>query len=453
MHKGLSQTQWALLRSFKKGESSNLKRLLPKLKPSEIVQVFARMGKSDQIRMLELLFELGMARPALKKLPEELAKDILAGISDDTIQEDVRGLSAEETSDLLEYLPAKRQEGILEGLDARQRWLVTRERLYDKDTAAGRMTTDYVTFPQEMTAGEVIGELRRRYDKADLHDVYIVDDVDRIKGVLSLRRLVFASPEEKIRDLMFTDPICLRPEAKKEEVARLVLDFDLLAIPVVSNEGRMLGVVPFDEIADVLEEEATEDVYRLANLNTAERVFTPLARSIRLRTPWLLLNLGTAIMASLTVSLFKDTISKFVTLAVLMPIVSGMGGNAGAQSLTVLVRSLAIGEFKFVRRRKAVLKEAAVGAFTGSINGLVMGLLAYLWFRNLWLSFAIFLAMLGNLILGGFVGALVPLLLAWRGKDPALGSSVLVTTATDVGGFFLFLGLATLLIQRLTMGN
>jgi len=315
------------------------------------------------------------------------------------------------------------------------------------------MTTDYVTFPQEMTAGEVIGELRRRYDKADLHDVYIVDDVDRITGVLSVRRLVFASPEEKIRDLMFTDPICLRPEAKKEEVARLVLDFDLLAIPVVSNEGRMLGVVPVDEIADGLEGEATEDVYRLANLNTAERVFTPLARSIRLRTPWLLLNLGTAIMASLTVSLFKDTISKFVTLAVLMPIVSGMGGNAGAQSLTVLVRSLAIGEFKFVRRRKAVLKEAAVGAFTGSINGLVMGLLAYLWFRNLWLSFAIFLAMLGNLILGGFVGALVPLLLAWRGKDPALGSSVLVTTATDVGGFFLFLGLATLLIQRLTMGN
>jgi magnesium transporter len=182
MHKGLSQPQWALLRSFKKGESSNLKRLLPKLKPSEIVQVFARMGKSDQIRMMEMLFELGMARPALKKLPDELTKEILAGISDDTIQEDVRGLSAEETSDLLEYLPAKRQEGILERLDARQRWLVTRERLYDKDSAAGRMTTDYVTFSQEMTAGEVIGELRRRYDKADLHDVYVVDDVDRIKG-------------------------------------------------------------------------------------------------------------------------------------------------------------------------------------------------------------------------------------------------------------------------------
>jgi magnesium transporter len=137
----------------------------------------------------------------------------------------------------------------------------------------------------------------------------------------------------------------------------------------------------------------------------------------------------------------------------MMPIVSGMGGNAGAQSLTVLVRSLAIGELKFVRRRKALLKEAAVGLFTGSITGSVMGLLAYLWFRNPWLSLAIFLAMLGNLILGGFVGALVPLLLSWRGKDPALGSSVLVTTVTDVGGFFLFLGLATLLIHRITTGG
>jgi len=453
MHRGLSHPQWAVLRSLKKGERANLKNRLPRLKPTAIVEILAQVSKADQTRMLETLFDLRMARSTLKKLPIELAKEILAGISNETIREGIRGLSDEETADVLEYLPLKRREGIMDGLEKKQRWSVTRGRLYSKDTAAGRMTTDYLAFHQEMTAGEVIVELRDEYNKGDILYVYIVDEADRITGVLPLRRLVFASAEEKVRDLMFADPLCVQPETKKEEVARLVLDFDLLAVPVVSNEGRMLGVVPFDEILDVLEEETTEDVYRLANLNTAERVFTPLARSIRLRTPWLLLNLGTAILAAFTVSLFEDTIAKYVTLAVMMPIVSGMGGNAGAQSLTVLVRSLAIGELKFVRRRKAVLKEAAVGAFTGSINGLVMGLLAYLWFRNPWLSLAIFLAMLGNLILGGFMGALVPLLLAWNGKDPALGSSVLVTTATDVGGFFLFLGLATLLIHRLTMAT
>lgn len=453
MHKGLSQPQWAVFRSFKKGERANLKKLLPKLKPAETVAILARMSPSEQVRMVETLFGLGLALPVLNKLPVELAKEIVAGLPDHILQESLRGLPAQAAADLLAYMPVKRQEGILEGLETEQRWLLTRTRLYDRDSAGGRMTQDYVMFHQEMTGGEVIRELRHKLENKDLLYVYIVDDANRMTGVLSVRRLVLASPETRVRDLMFKDPICVRPEAKKEEVARLVWDFDLLAIPVVNDEGRMLGVVPFDEILDVLEEEATEDVYRLANLSTAERVFTPFSRSVRLRTPWLLLNLATAILAALTVSLFRGTIARFVTLAVMMPIVSGMGGNAGAQSLTILVRSLAIGEFKFVRRRRAALKEAAVGAFTGTINGLVMGLIAYLWFRNLWLCLVVFLAMVGNLILGGLMGALVPLLLAWRKKDPALGSSVLVTTATDVGGFFLLLGLATLFIHHLTMGN
>jgi magnesium transporter len=200
-----------------------------------------------------------------------------------------------------------------------------------------------------------------------------------------------------------------------------------------------------------MEEEATEDIYHLAGLDTAERVFTPVSRSVRLRTPWLFLNLVTALMAALTVSLFKESISKFVALAVMMPIVAGIGGNAGSQSLTVVVRGLALGEVEFSKRWKTVLKQMSVGFFTGSINGLVMGLIAYVWFRNFWLSLVVFVAMMVNLVNAGFFGALVPLMLRWARKDPALGSSILVTAATDVGGFFVFLGLGSLVLEHLSL--
>jgi magnesium transporter len=276
-----------------------------------------------------------------------------------------------------------------------------------------------------------------------------VDDTNHLMGILPLRNLVFGSGAIEIKDLMVPDPVKVHPDTPQEDVARLVSDFDMLAVPVVDEENRILGVVTFDDIMDVMEEEATEDMYHMAGLDTAERVFTPVSRSVRLRIPWLIINLATAMLAALTVSLFRDSISKVVTLAVLMPIVAGMGGNAGSQSLTVVVRGLALGELEFASRWKAVLKEVAVGFCTGSLNGVIMGFLAYLMYGNLWLSLILFLAMVANLVLAGLFGALVPLILRWADKDPALGSSIFVTTATDVGGFFIFLGLATLLMNSL----
>jgi magnesium transporter len=447
--KKLKQTQRIVLRLFMRGSHENIKRLITKLRPAESAELLAHIRRSDQIRFLQLLFEVRMAAPTIRELPAELAKELINEFTDDTISEIVRRLPPDDAVDLLAYLAEERQESILNRLTEKERWTLERLRLYEDDTAGGRMTTEYIAFPHETTTAEALDELREKYRKSDLLYIYVVDDLGHLNGILPWRSLVFASGEEKIKDLMVRDPVRIQPDTPQEDVAKLVSDFDLLAVPVVDEENKIMGIVTFDDIMDVMEEEATEDMYHLAGLDTAERVFTPVSRSVRLRVPWLLINLGTALLAALTVSLFKDSISKFVALAVLMPIVANLGGNAGSQSLTVVVRGLALGELEFASQWKAVLKEVSVGFCTGSVNGLIMGLIAYLWYGNFWLSFILFVAMIANLLLAGLFGAVVPLLLKWANKDPALGSHILVTTVTDVGGFFIFLGLATVLMSRL----
>lgn len=449
--KKLKQTQRYVLRLFMMGSGEHIKRMVPKLRPAEIVELMAHLRKSDQLRFLRLLFDVRMAAPTINELPAELAKELIGEFPNDAIAEMTRRLSPDDAVDLIAYLPEERQEKVLEQLNERERWALERLRLYDEDTAGGRMTTEYIALSGEMTAAEALDSLRQKYEKSDLLDIYVTDDHNHLTGILPLRSLVFASGQTHVKNLMVPDPVTVQPDTPQEDVANLVSDFDLMAIPVVDEENKILGVVTFDDVLEVMEEEATEDMYHLAGLDTAERVFSPVSRSVRLRVPWLLINLATALLAALTVSLFKESISKFVALAVLMPIVANLGGNAGSQSLTVVVRGLALGELEFASRWKAILKEVSVGFCTGSINGVIMALIAYLWYGSLWLSFILFAAMIANMLLAGLFGAVVPLLLNWADKDPALGSHILVTTVTDVGGFFIFLGLATALMGYINL--
>ena len=449
--KKLKQTQRYVLRLFRMGSGEHIKRMVPKLRPAEIVELMAHLRKPDQLRFLRLLFDVRMAAPTITELPAELAKELIGEFPNDAIAEMTRRLSPDDAVDLLAYLPEERQEQVLELFNERERWALERLRLYDEDTAGGRMTTEYIALSGEMTAAEALDSLRQKYEKSDLLDIYVTDDHNHLTGILPLRSLVFASGQTHIKNLMVPDPVTVQPDTPQEDVANLVSDFDLMAVPVVDEENKILGVVTFDDVLEVMEEEATEDMYHLAGLDTAERVFSPVSRSVRLRVPWLLINLATALLAALTVSLFKESISKFVALAVLMPIVANLGGNAGSQSLTVVVRGLALGELEFASRWKAILKEVSVGFCTGSINGLIMALIAYLWYGSLWLSSILFVAMIANMLLAGLFGAVVPLLLNWADKDPALGSHILVTTVTDVGGFFIFLGLATALMGHINI--
>jgi len=273
--------------------------------------------------------------------------------------------------------------------------------------------------------------------------------------VVSLRRLLLVSPETPLKRIMTADLITARVDMDQEEVARQVAAYNLLAIPVVDEENKLVGIITVDDVIDVIKDEATEDIYRLAGVSTDERAFTPASESLRKRLPWLAVNLGTAFVASTVVGLFArqgGVLDTRAYLAALMPIVAGMGGNAGTQTLTVIVRGIALGELTWANARKALLKEVLVGIGNGVALGAVAAVVAGLVLGNSMVGVVLGLAMVVNMFVAALAGTLVPLGLRAANIDPALASSVFITTMTDVFGFLAFLGLATLFVTQLPLG-
>jgi magnesium transporter len=300
-----------------------------------------------------------------------------------------------------------------------------------------------------MTAGESITALQRSRDVEVVFYLYVIDARRHLVGVVSLRRLLLVAPDTPLKRIMTTELISVRADMDQEEVARQVASYNLLAIPVVDEENKLVGVITVDDIIDVIKDEATEDVYRLAGVAGDDRVFTKASESLRKRLPWLLVNLVTAFLAASVVALFTPTIGLLPILAVLMPVVAGMGGNAATQTLTVIVRGIALGELTWSNTRKALLKEAAVGLGNGLACGVIGGLVVIIFKGDPVLGLVLGLAMVVNMFIAATAGTLIPLSLRALKVDPALASSVFITTLTDMFGFFSFLGLATLFIKYL----
>jgi magnesium transporter len=310
------------------------------------------------------------------------------------------------------------------------------------------MSSDYFSVPLDCTVEDAIQKLREYADKESILYVYVLDE-KRLVGVLPIRSLVLFSPKKPVRELMTTNIVTIQANVDQEKAAQLVGQYNLLAIPVVNENLEMLGVITVDDVIEIFQEEATEDIYHIAGLSEEDRAFTPVATKVRRRLPWMLINLCTAFLASFVVSRFEDTISRLALLAAYMPIVAGMGGNGGTQSLVVITRSIALGELKFSKAYRAVFKEIGNGFIVGIIAGIATGLIMYLVNGNAYLGLIIFLAMVTNLVMAGLAGSVVPLVLKSMRLDPAVGSGVIVTTVTDVTGFFVFLGLAELFLEKL----
>jgi len=302
---------------------------------------------------------------------------------------------------------------------------------------------------EDLTVGEAITELQSNRDVEMVFYLYVIDSRRHLVGVVSLRRLLLVPPDTPLKRIMTTDLISARVEMDQEEVAGLVASYNLLAIPVVDAENKLVGVITVDDVIDVIKDEATEDVYRLAGLASDDRVFTTPMESLRKRLPWLLVNLVTAFIAASVVKLFEGTISMVTSLAVFMPVVAGMGGNAATQTLAVIVRGIALGELTWSNTRKALIKEALVGLGNGVACGIVGAGVAWLMQGTPWLGLILGLAMIINMFVAATAGTLIPLALRALNVDPALASSVFITTLTDVFGFLSFLGLGALFIKYL----
>lgn len=443
------QRQRLILRLLRRPGERPARRMIARLHPADIAQLMPLLTPDEQAALLETLFELRLAARTLRELDPDTLRHVLELLPDERLATALRRLSANDAVDLLESLEPERLQPLLALLEPAHAQHLENLMRYGPATAGGLMDPDVPRFQAEESVAETLERVRRLAEGRRLFYLYVVDERGHLLGIASLWQLVSAPAERRLRDIMSAEVVTVRADAPEEEVARQFSKYDLLMMPVVDGDGRLAGAITVDDVLDVVQEQATEDLYRLANLDLQDGVATRPLRSVRLRLPWLMINLATAFLAAGVVSLFERTIAKYVVLAIFMPIVAGMGGNAGTQTLTVMVRGLALGELDFRRSTGIVLRQAMVGLMNGLGTGAVLALVALAWERNPILSGVLFVAETVNLTVAGLFGAAVPLALRRLNLDPALGSSIFVTTATDVGGFFAFLGTATLMLSRL----
>ncbi|HVH58063.1 MAG TPA: magnesium transporter, partial [Vicinamibacterales bacterium] len=389
-----------------------------------------------------------LAMEALSELGPEAGARLLTDRSADEIVKLTQELPSDDAAAIIDYLPEELSAAVLEQIQKRPAGADVGELLeYPEQTAGRIMNPKVFALSEDMTAGEAITAVQSARDVEVVFYLYIIDSRRHLVGVASLRRLLLVPPTTPLKRIMTTDIISVRADMDQEEVARQVASYNLLAIPVVDEENKLVGIITVDDVIDVIKDEATEDVYRLAGVSSDDRVFTSPIESLRKRLPWLQVNLVTAFIAASVVAIFEGAIYRWSALAVFMPVVAGMGGNAATQTLTVIVRGIALGELTWANSRKALLKEAAVGIGNGVACGVVAALVVWIWKGSPALGAVIGAAMVINMFVAATAGTLIPLGLRALKVDPALASSVFITTLTDVFGFLSFLGLATLVLK------
>ena len=439
-------------RLLRMGATANLVNLLHKQHPADLAQLFSDLPEKDRRSAFALLVERNskLAMEALSELGPEAGAALLSDRSADEIVKLTQELPSDDAAAIIDYLPETLSSSVLELIQKRPAGADVGELLEYAEQTAGRIMNPKVfALSEDMTAAEAITALQAARDVEMVFYLYVIDARRHLVGVVSLRRLLLVAPTTPLKRIMTTDIISVRADMDQEEVARQVASYNLLAIPVVDEENKLVGVITVDDVIDVIKDEATEDVYRLAGVSSDDRVFTKPSESLRKRLPWLIVNLATAFLAASVVALFSSSIGYLPMLAVLMPVVAGMGGNAATQTLTVIVRGIALGELSWSNSRKALLKEATVGLGNGVVLGLIAALVAWATRGSPVLGVILCAAMIINMFVAATAGTLVPLGLRAANIDPALASSVFITTLTDVAGFFSFLGLAYLFVEFL----
>src|SRR5688572_31407052 len=438
------------------GATANLVNLLQKQHPADLAQLFSELGDKDRPAAFSLLVERNsrLAMEGVAELGPEAGAALLADRSAEEIVKLLQELPSDDAAAIIDYLPEELSAAVLELIQKRPAGGDVGELLeYPEQTAGRIMNPKVFALSEDMTAGEAITALQGSRDVEMVFYLYIIDARRHLVGVASLRRLLLVPPATPLKRIMTTDLSSVRTDTDQEEVARLVASYNLLAIPVVDEENKLVGVITVDDVIDVIKDEATEDVYRLAGVAGDDRVFSTAFESLRKRVPWLEVNLVTAFIAAAVVAIFEPAIKDVPALAVFMPVVAGMGGNAATQTLTVIVRGIALGELTWANSRKALFKEGAVGLGNGIACGLVGMLVVWAWKGNLWLGAILCAAMIINMFVAAIAGTLIPLALRAMKVDPALASSVFITTLTDVFGFASWLGLSTLFIHKLLPGG
>ena len=429
------------------GNWDEVTSLLESLRRSDQAEVFSDLPPDQQQEILPLLAPENSA-DILEELEDEDVFEIANRLETDRLIEIVDQMEPDEAADLLGDIPSDQAEEVLSQIDEADE--VRSLLIHADETAGGVMTSLDVRIQQDMSVDEAIWHLRNLSPESEtIYYLFVEDQNDHLVGVVSLRDLVVASPGTLIHEIMDESPISVRVGADQEEAARLMQRYDLLALPVVNEQQQLVGMITYDDLLDVLEDEATEDIYRLGGIPKEQPADVRLSSAMKTRLPWLILNLVTALISATVLSIFEDTIAQVAVLAAFFPIVAGVSGSAATQTLTVTVRGLALGDIAPKEGLKTLGRELLLGLVNGLSIGAIVAVIAFIWKGTPLLGLVVGIATLLDMICAGLAGVLVPLMMQKLNFDPALASPILVTTTTDTLGYFFYLALATVMIASL----
>ena len=423
-----------------------LQRKLDELHPADVAYVLESLPLEERLAVWQLV-KTERDGEILLEVSDAVRETLIADMDSHELIAAANSLDADELADLAPDLPRDIVRELMDSLDAQQRDRLKSALSYDEDQVGALMDFDMLTIRDDVSL-EVVSRYLRRFDALPDHTdkLFVMDTEGLLKGVLSIKKLLVSSPDALVADVMADDPVVFDPADDAGEAAQAFERYDLVSAPVVDNLGRLCGRLTIDEMVDYIREESEAEVLNAAGLREEEDIFASVWKSVRNRWAWLAVNLCTALVASRVIGLFETAIEQLVALAALMPIVAGIGGNSGNQTITMIVRGIATGQVQVAHGKRLLRKEVGVALINGLFWGCVLAGIAYLLYGSVALAIVLLAAMTLNMLLAACMGVFIPLIRLRLGGDPALGSSVLITAITDSGGFFIFLGLATLFL-------
>jgi magnesium transporter len=430
------------------GRQERLLQVLEEAHAADIAAALRDLSLTEQVMVFRLL-NREKAGAVLAELDDQPLLELARALDEVEISGILDRMQPDDAVQVLEELPEEQQEKVLDLMKEERSEEVQELLEYGEKTAGRIMSPDVLAVYETDTVSQAIDHVRKAPTAETAHSLYVVDAHDHLVGALPLRRLITADPATPVGLLSQGDVVSVTPETDQEEVAKLVAKYDIVSLPVVDRDHRLLGVITVDDVIDVISEEATEDIQRMAGAAGDETVFDSPRTVFPRRLLWRTINLGTAILAASVIGLFEGSIQAFATLAIFIPIVASMGGIGTTQTATVVIRGLALGDMTTAHVWRVLRKELWLGLTTGVANGLVLAVIAYLWKGQPVLSVILCVALVFNMLVAALVGVTTPIALKAFRLDPAIASSVIITAFTDIGGFFSFLGLATLLIKFL----
>ncbi len=410
---------------------------LEEFSEEELLKFYGRIDNEHMARILE-------------QMDEDLQQDFVELLDYPDILAMFKYMSNDDIADIIGEMPVNRRKTIMRMLKSKDSVDIASLLLYEDDTAGGIMTTEYIALSGKLTIEKALNKIKEIGPKTEVIDtIFVLNGKKELIGVADLRDILVAENDDILENIMDENVISVTSDVDQEEVSHIASKYDLTAVPVVNRKGSLLGIITVDDIIDVLFEEQTEDILKMGGASAEESIDSTIGETIRFRLPWLLVNLCTAFLASFTLSLFEDTISQVVALSAVMTIIANMGGNAGNQTMSIVLRSITLGEINLKDDWNKVFKPIIAGIVNGAIIGTVAGAITAVRYGNIYLGVIVVLAMIMNNIVAGFFGFFVPLVLKALKVDPALASSIFLTTATDVLGFFVFLSLAKVFMPLL----